>query len=79
MSITLVLGEITRKSFSKAKMRQKQEESAAREPNYFIDPRFAASRPVQPFQPEDEAPLSLVEKIRISLLRLRADGRHGHS
>ena len=59
-------------------MRQKQEESMCREPDFFIHPAFAAARPVQPFQTEDAAPMPLIKRIRVALLRLRAAGRHGH-
>ena len=60
-------------------MRQKQEESMCREPDYFIHPAFAAGRPVQPFEAADAAPPSFVERLRIALLRLKAEGRHGRA
>ncbi len=58
-------------------MRTKQEASMAREPDFFIHPAYAV-RPVQPFQPDDVAPMPLIKRIRVALLRLRAEGRHGH-
>lgn len=53
-------------------MRQKQEASAAREPEYFIHPDYAAGRVALPFEPTP-APWQMVRRIRAALLRMRME------